>query len=65
MVHNIEYTQIEHQVINGLKVGNDCLKKLNEMMSLDEVEQIMDDTRESIEYQKVIIIIIIIIKIFK
>jgi charged multivesicular body protein 6 len=53
MVHNIEYTQIEHQVINGLKVGNDCLKKLNEMMSLDEVEQIMDDTRESIEYQRV------------
>ena len=32
---------------------NDCLKKLNEMMSLDEVEQIMDDTRESIEYQRV------------
>jgi len=52
LVHNIEYTQIEHQVVNGLKVGNDCLKKLHQMMSLDEVEQIMDDTRDSIEYQR-------------
>lgn len=53
MVHNIEFTQIEHQVVNGLKVGNDCLKKLHEMMSLDDIEQIMDDTRDAIDYQKV------------
>jgi len=42
--------------VNGLKVGNDCLKKLHQMMSLDEVEQILDDTKDSIEYQKVITI---------
>ncbi len=53
MVHNIEFTQIEHQVVNGLKVGNDCLKQLHEMMSLDDIEQIMDDTRDAIDYQKV------------
>ncbi len=42
------------KVINGLKIGNDCLKKLNEMMSLDDIEQIMDDTKDAIEYQQVI-----------
>jgi len=30
------------------------LKKLHQMMSLDEIEQIMDDTREGIEHQRVI-----------
>lgn len=53
MVHNIEYTQIEHQVVDGLKVGNDCLKKLQQMMSLDDIEQIMDDTKDAIDYQNV------------
>lgn len=54
LVHNLEYTQIEHQVVNGLKIGNECLKKLHEMMSLDEIEDIMDDTRDAIEHQRVI-----------
>lgn len=53
MIHTLEFTQIEHEVVNGLKVGNDCLKKLHEMMSLDEIEDIMDDTREAIEHQRV------------
>ncbi|KAH7949308.1 hypothetical protein HPB49_007670 [Dermacentor silvarum] len=30
MVHDIEYTQIEIQVVEGLKVGNESLKKLHE-----------------------------------
>jgi charged multivesicular body protein 6 len=54
MVSSIEYKQIEIQVVNGLKIGNDCLKNLNQMLSLDDVEKIMDDTHESIEYQNVI-----------
>lgn len=54
LVHTLEFTQIEHQVVNSLKTGNDCLKKLHELMSIDEIEQIMDDTREGIEYQRVI-----------
>lgn len=50
---SIEFKQIEMQVINGLKIGNDCLKNLNQMMSLDNVEQLMDDTKEAIDYQNV------------
>ena len=53
LVNDIEFTQIEQSVVKGLRIGNDCLKKLNQMMSLEEIESIMDDTKESIEYQRV------------
>nr|XP_011416107.2 charged multivesicular body protein 6-A [Crassostrea gigas] len=52
MVHDIEFAQIETQVVQGLKVGNDSLKKLHEILSLEDVEKIMDETRESIDYQR-------------
>ncbi|CAH2291491.1 charged multivesicular body 6 [Pelobates cultripes] len=52
MVEDIEFAQIEMKVIEGLKVGNDCLKKMHEMMSIEEVEKIMDETQEGIEYQR-------------
>ncbi|XP_029455062.1 charged multivesicular body protein 6 isoform X1 [Rhinatrema bivittatum] len=52
MVQDIEFTQIEMKVIEGLKVGNECLKKMHEVMSIEEVERIMDETQESIEYQR-------------
>lgn len=87
-VQDIEFAQIEMKVIEGLKVGNDCLKKMhevrnenycyswscsvqrtgefglyshisiifffsNQMLSIEEVERIMDETHDAIEYQKV------------
>ncbi|XP_061567530.1 charged multivesicular body protein 6-like [Cololabis saira] len=52
MVQDIEFMQIEMKVIEGLKVGNDCLKSMHEVMSLEDVERIMDETQESIEYQR-------------
>lgn len=52
MVQDIEFTQIEMKVIEGLKVGNDCLKKMHEIMSIEEVERIMDETQDAIDYQK-------------
>lgn len=54
LVTSLEFKQIESQVFSSMKVGNECLKKLNEMMSLDEIEDLMDDTREAIEHQQVI-----------
>ena len=53
MIHTLEFTQIEHEVMRSMKQGNESLKQLNEMMSLDEIEDIMDDTREAIEHQRV------------
>lgn len=52
MVHDIEFAQVEIQVIDGLKVGNTALKKLNDLLSIDEIEKVMDETREGIEKQR-------------
>uniref|UniRef100_A0A131XK71 Protein-sorting related protein n=1 Tax=Hyalomma excavatum TaxID=257692 RepID=A0A131XK71_9ACAR len=52
MVHDIEYAQIEIQVVEGLKVGNESLKKLHEVLSVEAIEKLMDETQEGIEKQK-------------
>lgn len=52
MVQDIEFMQIEMRVIEGLKVGNDCLKRMHEIMSIEDVERILDETQEAIEYQR-------------
>ncbi|XP_077184337.1 charged multivesicular body protein 6 isoform X1 [Paroedura picta] len=52
MVQDIEFTQIEMKVIEGLKIGNECLNKMHQVMSIEEVERIMDETQEAIEYQR-------------
>ncbi|KAE8283850.1 Charged multivesicular body protein 6 Chromatin-modifying protein 6 [Larimichthys crocea] len=52
MVQDLEFAQIEKKVIDGLKVGNECLKKMHKVMSIEEVERILDETQDSIEYQR-------------
>ncbi|XP_013779156.1 charged multivesicular body protein 6-A-like [Limulus polyphemus] len=52
MAHDLEFAQIEIQVLDGLKVGNDSLKKMHELISVEDVEKILDETREGIEKQK-------------
>ena len=39
-------------MLDGLKIGNEALKKANEMFSIEEIENIMEDTAEAIEKQK-------------
>jgi charged multivesicular body protein 6 len=34
-------------------VGNEALKKIHEVLNVDEVERILDETREGIEKQRV------------
>lgn len=51
-MHDIEFAQIESQVLDGLKQGNQSLKKMQEVMSLEEVEKIMDETADAVEYQR-------------
>ncbi|PBC34625.1 charged multivesicular body protein 6 isoform X2 [Apis cerana] len=52
MVHDLEFAQVELRVVDGLKVGNAALKKLHDLLSIDEIEKIMDETKEGIEKQK-------------
>lgn len=51
LVGNVEFAQIEAKVVEGLKAGNESLKQLQKVMSLEQVEKIMDETREAVEYQ--------------
>ena len=69
-VENIEFTQVEMKVVEGLKQGNECLEQMHkvvfylfnadgwllmilQIMSLEDVERLMADTQDAIEYQRV------------
>ena len=49
---SIESAQVNVQVMESLKIGNESLKKLNDIMSLDAVEAILSDHEEEIEKQR-------------
>lgn len=51
MAHSVQY-YFCFQVINGLKTGNDALKRVHDVLSIDEIEQILDETKEGIEKQR-------------
>lgn len=52
LVSDIEYTQIEVSVVEGLKVGTEALKQLNSLMNIEDIQKMMDDTEEAAEKQK-------------
>ncbi|KAF7989947.1 hypothetical protein HCN44_008621 [Aphidius gifuensis] len=52
MVHELEFAQVEIKVIDGLKIGNTALNKLHEVLSIDEIEKVMDNTQEGINKQR-------------
>lgn len=51
LTHDIEFAQIETKVVDGLKVGNLALKQLNEILNLENIELLMDETKEAIDKQ--------------
>ncbi|XP_061387740.1 charged multivesicular body protein 6-A [Musca vetustissima] len=52
MAADIEFAQVEMQVLDGLKQGNAALKKMHEILDINEIEKIMDETRDGIEKQQ-------------
>ncbi|XP_050683591.1 charged multivesicular body protein 6-A [Leptidea sinapis] len=52
LTHDLEFTQIELQVLDGLKSGNEALKKVHESLDIDEIEKIMEESKEGIEKQR-------------
>lgn len=52
MVHDLEFTQVETKVIDGLKIGNTALKKLQDILSIEDIETVLDETKEGIEKQR-------------
>ncbi|KAJ3441234.1 charged multivesicular body protein [Anaeramoeba flamelloides] len=51
MTQSIEFKQMEKKVFDSLKSGKDALQQLNKMMSVEEVEQLMEENEEAMSYQ--------------
>ena len=51
MVHTIEFQEMQVDIVERLKVGNDALKKLNEALDIDRIEDILTETKEGAEKQ--------------
>ncbi|KAJ6239743.1 charged multivesicular body protein [Anaeramoeba flamelloides] len=51
MTQSIEFKQMEQKVFDSLKSGKDALQQLNKMMSVEEVEQLMEENEEAMSYQ--------------
>lgn len=39
--------------MQGLKIGNEALKKVNDALNIEDIESILDETREGIQKQNV------------
>lgn len=52
LTHDLEFAQIEIQVLDGLKTGNVALKKVHDILNIDEIEKIMEESREGIDKQR-------------
>jgi len=52
LTQDLEFVQIEKQVLDGLKLGNDALQRANSIFSVDEIEDLLAETSEAVEKQK-------------
>lgn len=53
MVHSLEFGQLQSQVVEHLKIGNDALKSLHAILDIEKIEDILEETREGVEKQRV------------
>lgn len=49
---DLEFAQVELQVLDGLKAGNVALKKVHDILTIDEIERVLDETKEGIDKQQ-------------
>lgn len=53
LIMDIEYKNVEQNVLKGIEVGNEALKQLNSLFSIDKIEALLEETEEGIQKQKV------------
>ncbi len=51
LVNSIEFAAVSQQVFAAISQGNQVLQSLNEELSIEKVESLMEETKEAIEYQ--------------
>lgn len=49
----MEWTRIQRQVFESIKAGTETLKALNDQITLADVEDVLADTQEAMDQQKV------------
>lgn len=52
LTSDLEFAQVEQKVLDGLKAGNEALKKVHEILTIDEIERVLDETAAGIEKQR-------------
>ncbi|KAL3114200.1 hypothetical protein niasHT_014044 [Heterodera trifolii] len=52
MITDMEMAQINKEVFDNLRLGTEAMKALNETISLDEVERLMEESKEAQEFQE-------------
>lgn len=53
LIMDIEYKNVEQNVLKGIEVGNEALKKLNAVFSIEKIEALLEETEEGIQKQQV------------
>ena len=49
----IEFKKIEESVLKGIQIGNETLKQLNAVFSIEQIESILEETEEGVLKQQV------------
>ncbi|CAG9319069.1 unnamed protein product [Blepharisma stoltei] len=52
LINDIENAQIQKNIYDSLKKGNEFLQNINQQLTLDDVEKLMEETFEAVEYQQ-------------
>lgn len=52
LIEEIDVAEQQQEVLKAMQAGTDLLKQINSEMSLEDVEQLMDDTAEAIAFQE-------------
>lgn len=52
LITDIEFKRVEESVIKGIQIGNETLKQLNAVFSIEQIESILEETEEGVAKQQ-------------
>ncbi|CEM02551.1 unnamed protein product [Vitrella brassicaformis CCMP3155] len=52
LISNVEYAQVQETLVKALEVGNAAMKKMQQEISLDYVERLVEESEEARAYQQ-------------
>ncbi|CAG9328614.1 unnamed protein product [Blepharisma stoltei] len=52
IINDVEQAQIQRDVVQAMKQGTEFLKQINDQLTINDVEKLMADTEDAIEYQQ-------------